>query len=295
MTVLIIADERDPSVDAMVLALRDRGATVFRVDTAWFPTRLSLSARLRGGRWTGVLRTDHHRVDLEQIRAVWYRSPRAYVFPAEMNSAEQEHAKIEAKYGLGGVLMSLPVLWVNHPARLADSAYKPHQLVLAARCGLRVADTLITNSPDTVVEFADDGPFITKMLGAVSIVEAGVREFAHTEPVDTTTPEDLRDVALTAHQYQRWIPKAYEARVFVVGDEITASEIHAHTDPARVDWRAGYGTNTYRLTELPADVTAGIKRLMGEMGLVYGALDFAIDTDGRFWFLEFTDHGSTCT
>ncbi|OLZ43140.1 hypothetical protein BS329_40340, partial [Amycolatopsis coloradensis] len=123
--------------------------------------------------------------------------------------------------------------------------------------------------------------------------EAGVREFAHTEPVDTTTPEDLRDVALTAHQYQRWIPKAYEARVFVVGDEIIASEIHAHTDAARVDWRAGYGSNTYRVAELPADVTAGIARLMGERGLVFGALDFAIDTEAGSGSLKSTRVAST--
>ncbi len=78
MSILILAEERDPSADTMLLALQDRGAKVHRLNTAWFPTQLGISARLSGGRWTGHLRTEHHMVDLEEIHAVWYRSPKAY-------------------------------------------------------------------------------------------------------------------------------------------------------------------------------------------------------------------------
>lgn len=37
MSVLILANGRDPSVDAMVLALEARAVEVHRIDTAWFP------------------------------------------------------------------------------------------------------------------------------------------------------------------------------------------------------------------------------------------------------------------
>ncbi|QIZ35435.1 MvdC/MvdD family ATP grasp protein [Saccharopolyspora sp. ASAGF58] len=149
-----------------------------RVDTAWFPAQLSISARLCGCRWVGNLRTEHHVIDLQAITAVWYRAPRAYRFHA-LNAVEERHARTEAKYGLGGVLASLPVLWVNHPMRTAAAAYKPLQLVIGARYGPRVPETLITNEADDVREFAAE-PTVTKMLGAVSIVEDGRRKFAHT-------------------------------------------------------------------------------------------------------------------
>ncbi|WP_027946204.1 MvdC/MvdD family ATP grasp protein [Amycolatopsis taiwanensis] len=218
MSVLILAAERDPSADTMVLALETRRVEVHRIDTSWFPTQLSLSAQLRGGRWAGHLRTPHRTIDLEEIHAVWYRSPRAYRFSPELNSAEREHAKVEAKYGLGGVLMSLPARWVNHPARLADSAYKPFQLAVAARCGLRVADTLITNRPASVEEFATEGPAVTKMLGAISIVEGDVRKFAHTAIVDEAALRDIRGIEHT-----------YGALDFVIGpdDTWTFLEINA--------------------------------------------------------------------
>lgn len=291
MSILILADERDPSADTMALALHDRGATVHRLNTAWFPTQLSVCAQLRGGRWIGYLRTEHHVVDLEAIHAVWYRSPKAYRFPPGLNTAEHEHAKVEAKYGFGGVLMSLPALWVNHPARLADSAYKPHQLAVAARSGLQVPDTLITNCPESVANFTSAGKTVNKMLGAVSIVEGGVRKFAHTRAIGDADLADLRGVDATAHQFQRWVPKAYEARLFVVGGDITAAAIYAHTEAAHIDWRTGYGSNTYEIIEPPAEVIDSVRKLMTEMSLIYGALDFVIGSDESWTFLEINAGG----
>ncbi len=124
MTVLILARDLDPTADRMVTALGERGVEVFRVNTAWFPTRLQVSVELCNGRWCGVLTAPHATLDLDAVRAVWYRSPEAYGMPPELSPAEAHHARVEAKYGLGGVLASLPVLWCNHPARVADSAYK---------------------------------------------------------------------------------------------------------------------------------------------------------------------------
>jgi ATP-grasp ribosomal peptide maturase len=289
MSVLILAEERDASADSMVPALQDRGVEVHRVNTAWFPARLRVAARLCRGRWTGHLRTDHRIIDLEDIHAVWYRSPKAYQFGESLNSAELEHAKIEAKYGLGGVLTSLPALWVNHPSRLADSGYKPYQLATAARCGLTVEETLITNETDAVRMFVGGGKTVTKMLGAVSIVEGGVRRFAHTAIVDDVS--DLRGVERTAHQFQRWADKAWEARMFVIGHDITTTAIHSHSASGYVDWRTGYDSNTYELVNPPAEVQAAVRRLMDAMGLVYGALDFVVSPAGTWTFLEINAGG----
>ncbi len=270
----------------MVPALESRGVDVHRLSTEWFPTELSLSARLCGGRWTGHLRTEHRTFDLEEIQSVWYRSPKAYRFPDGLNTVEREHAKVEAKYGLGGVLMSLPVLWVNHPARLADSAYKPAQLVAAARCGLNVPATLITNDPWAMRDFASEGRSVTKMLGAVSIVEGGVRKFAYTHLLDDADLADLRGIEHTAHQFQRWAPKKHEARMIVIGGDVTTAAIHAGSSAAYIDWRTDYDRLTYELVEPPAEVLEGVRRLMAEMSLVYGALDFVIGPDDSWTFLE---------
>lgn len=291
MSVLILANERDPSADAMVLALAERAVEVHRIDTAWFPTRLSMSARLRGGHWTGYLRTEHRLIDFEDITAAWYRSPRAYQFPDGLSDVERSHANVEAKYGLGGVLASLPVLWVNHPARLADAAYKPLQLAVAARCGLAVPDTMITNDPTQVRRFVAEGNTVTKMLGAISIVESGQRKFAHTRIVDDADLSDLRGIEHTTHQFQRWADKQHEARMIVIGDRINAFAIHAGSAAGYVDWRTDYDTNTYEVVDPPVDVADGVHALMNKLGLAYGAIDFVIGPSGEWTFLEINPGG----
>jgi hypothetical protein len=153
MTVLILARDLDSAADRMVQALGERGVPVFRTDLAAFPQELTVEARLTDKGWEGVLATEHRQVRLSEIRSVWYRHPSHFVLPEGMSGPERRHAAAEARCGLAGVLSSLDVLWVNHPARESD-ALKPRQLHVARHCGLNVPDSLVTNRPTGVHDFA---------------------------------------------------------------------------------------------------------------------------------------------
>ncbi|AXB41321.1 MULTISPECIES: ATP-grasp ribosomal peptide maturase [Amycolatopsis] len=290
MSVLILTGEHDPSADLMVSALEKREAIVHRVDTSWFPGQLSVTAELASGRWCGTLRTPHRTIDLDTITAVWYREPKAFDFP-EMTPTERMHANIEAKYGLGGILTTLPVLWVNHPARVADAAYKPVQLVAAHRAGLTVPDTLLTNEADAAREFGRRGRTVTKMLGGVSLVEEGTRRYARTRLLDPSDFEDMRGLERTMHQFQRWASKAKEVRVVAIGDQLNAIEIHAHSAKAYVDYRSDYRSLRYQLTDLPESVEVGVRQLMKHLGLLYGAIDFVVGPTNEWTFLEINPSG----
>ncbi|MGH3537385.1 MAG: ATP-grasp ribosomal peptide maturase [Pseudonocardiaceae bacterium] len=290
MTVLILAAEFDVTADQMVLALRERDVPVCRIDTSWFPSQLSFKAELRDDRWCGCLCAPGRDVELEGLRSVWYRSPTTFQFPSELSSAERQHAFLEAKYGLGGVLSSLPVLWVNHPARAA-AASKPVQLSTAARCGLTVADTLITNEPSAVRRFAQRGATVTKMLSANHIAEEGTRKITLTRLLDDEDLADLRGIEATCHLMQRWAPKQHEARVIAIGKQLFAFAIHAGNAPSYIDFRADYDALSYEPIELPIDVTNGIRRFLDTMGLVYGALDFVVGPDASYTFLECNSGG----
>ncbi|MGI8312214.1 ATP-grasp ribosomal peptide maturase [Saccharopolyspora hattusasensis] len=291
MTILILARDLDPSADAMVTVLRDRDVPVCRVNTAWFPAQLSISAELRGGRWSGALRTPEHCLELDDVSAVWYRSPEAYQMPAELSSAERQHAFLEAKYGLGGVLSSLPVLWVNHPARMADASYKAVQLIRAHESGLAVPETAITNERDTVKNFAARGRTVTKLMGSNTISEEGTRKLSWTRVVGDDDLADLRGIEVTTHMVQRWVPKSFEVRVIVIGDHITAAAIYAGNASSYIDWRSDYDSLSYDLIDPPEQVTAGIRSLMRTFGLVYGALDFVVTSAGEWVFLEINPGG----
>ncbi|MFI6031878.1 ATP-grasp ribosomal peptide maturase [Amycolatopsis magusensis] len=286
MTVLILAAERDFTADRMVTVLRERDVPVARVDTAWFPQKASIDARLRNGRWVGTLSAGGRTIALETIRSVWYRNPPAFAFPAELSPTERHWAMSETKLGLGGVLASLPVMWINHPSRNADAAYKPVQLLTAARCGLTVADTLVTNLADAVRDFASTGDTVTKAFGAAAIIENGGRKTTFTHRLDAADLADLRGIEVATHQFQRWIPKAYEARVIVVGQHVFAAGIYAQTAQTYLDWRNDYSALFYQPLEPPPDVVTGIREYCSVFGLTYGAFDFVVRPDGEWVFLE---------
>lgn len=295
-TVVVFAQEADAPVDAVVRELDRRGARVFRADTAWFPHQLTLDARLdpATGRWSGALATDHRAVDLEDIAAIWYRDPAAFRFPDTLTDVERAYAHREARLGFGGVLAAQPVRWVNHPNRAADAMFKPLQLSTAATSGLHIAPTLVTNSPAAAARFAGEhGPAgtVCKSFGPNTITEAGRVKVAYTRRLAAQDLAELDAVAATATQFQQWVDKTHEARVVVLGRRMFTITIHADSPAARVDWRAEFAALRYRLVDTPPDVERGLRRYMESLGLAYAAVDFAIDTTGRWCFLESNSSG----
>ena len=291
MTVLVLATELDLTADRVILALADRGVPVARVDTAWFPLSASLEAELRAGSWVGTLHAGGRSIDLTGLGSIWYRNPSTFTFPDTLSPTERQWATTESRLGLGGVLAALPVLWVNHPSRSADAAYKPLQLAEAVRCGLTVADTLVTNRPDAVRRFAAVGQTVTKALGSPSIRKDGRREVAFTRRLRPDDLDDLRGLEVAAHQFQRWVPKAHEVRVTVVGERLFAAAIHANSPAAHIDWRSDYTALRYEQVDPPREVAAGINKLMRALRLSYGALDFVVSPSGEWTFLEINPGG----
>lgn len=294
MTVVIFAEKADIPVDAVVRELAARNVPVFRADTSWFPRSLTLEALLGSdGTWTGVLATKHRAVNLSDIRSIWSRHPGAFSFAEGMTDVERAYAHREARLGLGGVLASLDVLWVNHPNRSADSAYKPLQLVVATRCGLVTAATVITNSPEVVRRFATESPtgVVRKSLGPNTVIEGGTFTVAFTHRLTSAALADLSGVDATATQLQRWVSKVHEARVICVGEQMFTIVIRAGSAASRVDWRADYPSLSYEWVSTPPEIEKRLRVYMATMGLTYAAVDFAIDADQRWVFLESNSAG----
>ncbi|MGH3873352.1 MAG: ATP-grasp ribosomal peptide maturase [Pseudonocardiaceae bacterium] len=294
MTVVVLAQQADTPVDAVVHKLISRDIPVFRADTSWFPRRLVLDAQLAGdGRWTGELRTEHRSVRLADIRSIWHRDPSGFAFPESMTEVERAYAHREARLGFGGVLASLDVLWVNFPNRAADSIYKPLQLTTAAQCGLATVATMITNSPSAVRRLAAAVPsgLVRKSLGPNTVTEGGRFNVAYTHRLSGSDLADLSGVEVSATQVQQWVEKIYEARVVVVGERMFTVLIRAGSEASRVDWRADYCALSYEWVDTPPEVEKCLRRYMAALGLTYAAVDFAIDTDERWVFLESNSSG----
>lgn len=288
VTVLVLCDDLDITADRVIAELTSRQVPVVRANTAWFPSSLSIYASLGGNRWSGAMRVRERDLPWEEVRAVWYRRPNGFRFPTEMSEPERRHAGWEARFGLGGVLASLPVRWVNHPQREADACYKPIQLTVARECGLAVPHTVITNEPERVRQFAASAVsgIVVKTLSTPAVLESSRITVAHARRLSEADLADLSGVDVTAHLFQAWVEKAYEVRVTAVGRELFPVAIEATTPQAREDWHNDLDSCRYRVVDVPVRVCDAIAGYLDRLGLSYAAFDFVVDSDERWWFLE---------
>ncbi|MGW0731320.1 ATP-grasp ribosomal peptide maturase [Streptomyces sp. NPDC002851] len=288
-TVLVVTNRSDATCDPVIEELTRRGIEVVRFDTADFPTASRLVAALTGRGWAGRPAVGSRTVDLEAVRSVWWRRPGEMRTPGSWPTDARAFAASEARSGLLGVLSPLPVRWINHPSRNAAANYKPHQLAAAARCGLDTPRTVITNDPAYAREFIGTSEVIYKALGGS--VDRG-EGFRGVIPTTVVTADQVDDsVSGTATMFQEYVEKAYEVRLTVMGKHLFPVAIHAESHAARLDRRTDYGALSYAPVSLPDEVEAGVRRLMNELGLFFGAFDLAVTPGGAWKFFEVNANG----
>ncbi len=293
---LVLAQAGDDAADLVMDALEVRRAAVVRVDTADFPDSVSFAARpdridLAG--WLQVRGAE--RIDLASVRIVYRRHPARFTFPEAMSGPERRFATRESVHGLGGVLAAQSWRWFDSPAAVADASYKPRQLRVAAECGLNVPPSLVTNIGAEAREFAAeiDGELIYKTLASGVITEQDELRIIYTTRVAADDLVERHDtsIKLCPVLLQQWVPKVCDVRLTVVGDHCYGVAVHDDSPEALVDWRARYGDLRYEVCPTPAEVRSGVLAYLRRFALSFGAFDFSVTPDGRWWFLECNPSG----
>ncbi|MEU4086448.1 ATP-grasp ribosomal peptide maturase [Streptomyces aureus] len=284
--VLVVTALHDPTVDVVINELHDRDVPVVRLDSGDFPLSLSLEAEITAHGLRGRLHTLSRTADLAQVRALYYRRPTGFAFP-HLSEQDARFAVTQARYGLGGVLAALPgCLYVNHPHRIGDAEFKPAGLTAAAEAGFLIPPTLITSNPDAARAFAKRyAPVLYKPLWNPVYRIDGVSCVIEVADVQAKDIDDR--IAGTAHLLQQRIRKTADVRVTVIGTKTFCVRI----DSGLLDWRTDYSRLRYTPVEPPPGIEPSLHRYLAHFGLVFGAFDFAVDTDGQWWFLECNPSG----
>lgn len=278
-TVLVVTAPDDLGADLVIRQIHEREIVVHRVDPADLARPGVL--RMTGYSDEEPLRFrigDEHRFTLSQsvVSVFWWH-------PEPPRTWEQQESRTvleEFLYGLDGVL------WVNHPVKAVQARPGPRQLKLATSLGFRTPPALYTNDPDQAATFAAEqgGRVVCKTL------TAHPERFVQARLV---TAGEIKEAADSVRQsvcyFQRPVDKVCDIRLTVVGDRMFPCRI---TSGGAFDWRAvpesGLGFEAVGVSQ---PLTHKIMKLMRELGLEYAALDFAVDRDGTWWFLEANPSG----
>ena len=247
-----------------------------------------------------VLRTEEGLFRSADIDSVWLRKPYGFgdIGFVEGISDPVQRAAVakEVSATMDGLFALLADrYWLNEPLAIARAKLKSYQLGLAREIGLSIPKTIITNDPVLAKAFCRLGPTVFKPMA-----QAVLRYEDQVYGVETTllTDAHIGRLDLIRSQpviLQSCIDKRCELRVTYVGGKIFVArqELASGHSTSVVDWRSLQGTpdSVYVPGELSPGTTTKVTRLMQELNLGFGALDFAVDQDGNEFFLEVNPNG----
>ncbi|HKR13629.1 MAG TPA: MvdC family ATP-grasp ribosomal peptide maturase [Pyrinomonadaceae bacterium] len=284
------------TVDLVAQALARKGARPIRFNTDLFPSAVKLLAHA-GNKHDAQLFTENgEQISAAEVRAVWARKLWSPRMSDDLDERYRSMCAGESVAALEGFLDALhDALWVNNLERQRDAENKQRQLRLAARAGLRVPRTLVTNDPAAARQFfaETNSQTVAKLLRPLAVSMDAAPPFVYTSRVreeDLANAETLRHCPMV---FQELIPKACELRVAWVAGEAFAGAIDASgTSRGETDWRRVAPEECHwQKAQLPVEVATGLQALMSELGLVFGAVDLICTPSGEHVFLEVNPGG----
>lgn len=100
--VLVVTASEDSTADAVEIELTKRCYSVVRFDTGDFPPCIRVAVRNDSTRWRGQLVIGSDVVDLDAVKAVYYRRPSRFVLSQGLSAGDAAFAITEARLGFGG-------------------------------------------------------------------------------------------------------------------------------------------------------------------------------------------------
>ena len=293
--ILIIADIFDTHADVVQGHLSRSGATHFRLNldvNSLENTVLDHAAN----EW--VINQSGRQFRASEIKCVWPR--RLTVSLTLEQQTEQETSSFRlwrsewnrCLYGLYASLRSQ--YWMNpiSNSSLADNKY--FQFELARSVGFNIPDMISSNDQKALRRFSEAGPTAIKFM-TQDIFKAADGGYSGIY-VNKISPDDLDNFMPDSENpitLQRYIEKDFEVRnTFVSGINFTCKIESQRSNRANVDWRRYDVANTpHSEISLPNEIDMQVSSIMARLGLSYGAFDFIVDKDGKWWYIEVNSAG----
>jgi RimK-like ATP-grasp domain len=271
--ILILGEDKDLHAQHIYDVLVSRGVKVHYFNSRTFPTqsRISWNPSTQDG-WLCLATGE--RLQISEIQSVYWRSFNGIYVPNLPDEYQQSIAFNDA-FGLMRTLVQSPTIrWVNSWQAYEFHKEKPRQLAVVSGLGVTIPQTLISNDPDLVTEFAS-----TLARAIFKPVYGG----AHTKLItpEFLAPERLKlALRITPIALQEFITGT-NIRTYVIGDRVYSAEIRT----GEVDFRDDLNSELIPL-KLPLEIAQMSIEIARSLMLEWTAIDWRRNHDGEYYFLE---------
>jgi len=291
MLTLILSRSENAHADAVQRELSRRGISMVRLNLDNIGiSRPKISVKLGDG---ATIQIDDILVEARAVNSVFSHHPRITIM--EEFATDQLEQRIMSAAWQNALLCLESVLsqatWVNRPAFSGQSLNLMRQLQLAEEIGLATPDTLFTSSKSEALAFSrTHGQVIVKAGPLLGIHLQGKRIL--TKMLDANDLESL-DISLAPCFFQRYIEKAYELRIHVMGNRVYTCRIESQQSAiARHDWRRYDLAHTpHYAHQLDTQIEARCIEITETLGLKLGIIDMIVTPSNQHVFLERNSQG----
>ena len=272
--ILIITCSYDKTVDYIIKKFNHK-ADFFRFNVDLFP---EYNVIISAVDWEIAHGNDS--ISKETTKSIYYRKP-AFPDTSEFDIEYRRMINSDILTIIDGLTNSFDGVVLTKPYLLRRAENKVYQLVYAQKHSILMPESFVGNnnhwehiSTPRIIKPLSVGKIATS--SGISIIQTNLMH-----------DEDCYDsIELTPVYIQNYVQKSYEVRVTVIDDNYFAVKILSDNS---VDWRDG--NNQYELIDVPEEVRECIKMMMKDFQLRFGAIDYIVSNDGKWYFLEINPNG----
>lgn len=225
----------------------------------------------------GALSINDCSYDLDRFTGAYTRFMSEFELPEMKENDEQIRKKgVQLHQSLHKWLEVTPCKVVNRNSTMFSNSSKPYQALIIRQCGLMTPPTLISNDPETVLEFYRT--YKSVIYKSISGVRSIVKEF------DPKQTEQLEKIRYCPVQFQQKID-GFDVRVHVIGNKTIATKILTTGIDYRYANREG-GKTSLEPFSLPETISKACVKLSKRLQLNFSGIDLRFAEDGRVYCFE---------
>ncbi len=293
--ILIFTDYFDKHADTVINILKAKNIEYFRLNLDVSSLERTF-IEFRKKSWK--IKALDKQISLDEVSCVWMR--RAFVeLTLEETLDNSNDFKIwrgEWNKTLQGLFLYLKdIPWLNKINNAYRAENKYLQYLIASEIGFSLPEFIVTNDKNSLLDFSEKYNEVVLKLMSQDFypTDEGVFKGIYVNQVSKNDLKDFESSNENPIVLQEYIKKDYEVRYTVVGENHFVCKIDSQkSKKASIDWRRYDIINTPHLAiKPPENIVKKVNLLMEKLELNYGALDFIVDPNGEWFFLEVNSMG----
>jgi len=304
MAILIISDSTDQTTDDVIDWIHLKKKKFYRVDFEYLVKYLNIQFSLSAN-FSNVILTDKQSTGTTlNIDAIWFRKDDHIEVPTFehfdfyenevfKNRIEKETLTIKRViFDAASFTGVIGLSGYNRSYKLSKIEF----LKLARDVGLKVPDTIITNSKKCLIDFKQKVKRVISKATNENLFLISKKYGAHFQYTHEVSDENIQQFPnkFFPSLFQELIEKDYEIRTFYIDGKIFSICIFSQVDEATsIDFRASNYSNMNRVVPflLPQEITSLIRELMKKAEINIGCIDLLRSLTGDYYFLEVNPNG----